>query len=64
MPAQMSMSDRSVVRQLVLAAGGPQVDIPESGVRLPGKVDSSSDVTLDDNIKVNIKVMGRGLNSE
>lgn len=64
MPAQMSMRDRSGVRQLVSAAGGPQLDIPESGVRLPGKVDSSSDVTLDDNIKVNIKVMGKGLNSE
>lgn len=60
----MSMSDRSGVRQLVSAEGGPQLDIPESGVRLPRKVDSSSDITLDDNIKVNIKVMGKGLNSE
>lgn len=40
------------------------MDISEPGVRLRGKVDDSSDVTFDDNIKINIKVTGRGLNLE
>lgn len=36
-------SDRSGVRQLILAAADLQVDIFGSGVKWPGKVDTSSD---------------------
>lgn len=62
---QVPVSGRSGVIQLLFTRGDFHMHISEPGVRLPGKVDDSSDVTFDDNnIKINIKVTGRGLNLE